>query len=60
MFNGFDKDLLMLGGTVAGFLAAVLSILEKVLHLQERFGTSKDKIQSCPMTILSAQGRGRR
>jgi hypothetical protein len=43
MFNGFDKDLLMLGGTVAGFLAAVLSILEKVLHLQERFGTSKDK-----------------
>ncbi|MCE3223151.1 MAG: conserved rane protein of unknown function [Nitrospira sp.] len=43
MFNGFDKDLLMLGGTVAGFLAALLSILEKVLHLQERLVTPKDK-----------------
>ena len=43
MFNGFDKDLLMLGGTVAGFLAAVLSILEKVLHLQERFVSPKDR-----------------
>ena len=41
MFNGFDKDLLMLGGTMAGFLAAVLSILEKVLHLQDRLFTSK-------------------
>lgn len=43
MFDAFDKDLLMLGGTIAGFLAAVLSILEKVLHLQERLGTPKDK-----------------
>lgn len=43
MFNGFDKDLLMLGGTVAGFLAAVLSILEKVLHLQDRLHSPKDK-----------------
>ena len=43
MFNGFDKDLLMLGGTLAGFLAAVLSILEKMLNLQERLGAPKEK-----------------
>lgn len=43
MSDGFDRDLLMLGGTLAGFLAAVLSILEKMLNLHERLGPSKDK-----------------
>ncbi|MDP9131549.1 MAG: hypothetical protein M3M98_00240, partial [Nitrospirota bacterium] len=33
----------MLGGTLAGFLAAMLSILEKTLSLQDRLGGPKEK-----------------
>ena len=46
MTDGFDKDLLMLGGTLAGFTAAVLSILEKLLTLQDRLGPGKMKKSS--------------
>ncbi len=43
MSDGSEKDLLMLGGTIAGFLAAILSILEKVLDLHRRLVPEKDK-----------------
>lgn len=43
MSNEFDKDLLMLGGTLAGFVAAILSILEKLLDLRTRLGTQKEQ-----------------
>ena len=46
----------MLGGTVAGFLAAVLSILEKVLHLQDRLFTSKEgRLRANPVPVVSAK-----
>ncbi len=32
-----DKDTLLLAGTIAGFVAAVLSIMEKLLDLKQRF-----------------------
>jgi hypothetical protein len=37
MTDGSEKDLLLLGGTIAGFVAAMLSVLEKVLDIQKRF-----------------------
>jgi len=41
MPNEFDKDLLMLGGTLAGFVAAILSILEKLMDLRTRLVAPK-------------------
>ncbi|HKN88508.1 MAG TPA: hypothetical protein VJV04_16695, partial [Nitrospiraceae bacterium] len=32
-----EKDALLLAGTIAGFVAAVLSIMEKLLDLRQRF-----------------------
>ncbi|MFO0731914.1 MAG: hypothetical protein U0361_13180 [Nitrospiraceae bacterium] len=46
MSDGSEKDLLMLGGTIAGFLAAILSILEKVLDLHKRLVPDKDRKQA--------------
>ncbi len=43
MPNEFDKDLLMLGGTLAGFVAAILSILEKLLDLRTRLASPKEQ-----------------
>ena len=61
MTDGFDKDLLMLGGTLAGFTAAVLSILEKLLNLQDRLGPGKAKKSSPdeerPSALRSPAGR---
>ncbi len=42
MMDNFDKDVLMLGGTLAAFMAAILSIMEKLLNIQARFGKSKE------------------
>ncbi len=61
MTDGFDKDLLMLGGTLAGFTAAILSILEKLLNLQERLGPGKAKasspVEERPSSPRSPAGR---
>jgi hypothetical protein len=43
MTDGFDKDLLMLAGTLAGFAAAVLTIFERLLNIQDRLGLRKPK-----------------
>ncbi len=43
MTDGFDRDLLMLAGTLAGFTAAVLTIFERVLNIQARLGSRKAK-----------------
>ena len=32
-----ERDALLLAGTIAGFVAAVLSIMEKLLDLKQRF-----------------------
>ena len=51
----------MLGGTLAGFTAAVLSILEKLLNLQDRLGPGKAKKSSPdeerPSALRSPAGR---
>ena len=43
MSEDFSKDLLMLGGTVAGFVAAMLSIMEKLLDIKNRLISKKDR-----------------
>jgi hypothetical protein len=43
MTDGSEKDLLILGGTIAGFVAAMLSVLEKVLDIHKRFVPEKEK-----------------
>lgn len=37
-----EKDALLLAGTIAGFLAAVLSIMEKLLDLRQRFRSGNE------------------
>ncbi|HEU4683132.1 MAG TPA: hypothetical protein VFS39_01340, partial [Nitrospira sp.] len=41
MSDDLGKELLMLGGTLAGFLAALLTVLEKLLDIQNRVGSRK-------------------
>ena len=36
MLDDFSKDMLMLGGTVIGFIAAMLSVVEKLLDFRDR------------------------
>jgi hypothetical protein len=43
MTDGSEKDLLMLAGTLAGFTAAVLTIFERLLNIQDRLGQRKAK-----------------
>jgi hypothetical protein len=43
MSEDFGKDMLMLGGTVAGFIAAMLTVMEKVLDIQNRLTSKKDR-----------------
>lgn len=38
MTDGSDKDVLMLAGTLAGFAAALLTIFERLLNIQDRLG----------------------
>lgn len=55
----FDKDVLMLGGTLAAFLAAILSIMEKLLNIQERLNKGKEsrKIGAPERTPTESAGR---
>lgn len=48
MPDGFEKEVLMLSGTLAGFVAAVLSIMEKFHNLHHRMknGRNPDKVGS--------------
>ena len=48
MLDDFSKDMLMLGGTVVGFIATVLTLLEKLLEVKARFTslTSKKEAKS--------------
>ncbi len=42
MFDEYGKELMMLGGTIAGFIAALLTVMEKVLDIQSRVHAKKD------------------
>ncbi|TKB94565.1 MAG: hypothetical protein E8D41_03160 [Nitrospira sp.] len=43
MLDDFSKDMLMLGGTVIGFIATVLTLLEKLLEVKARFTSLTSK-----------------
>ena len=44
MSEDFGKEMLMLGGTIVGFLAALLTVLEKLLDMQHRYQARKDRL----------------
>ncbi|MEP6959772.1 MAG: hypothetical protein ABI980_13670, partial [Nitrospirota bacterium] len=48
MSEDFGKDMLMLGGTVAGFIAAMLTVMEKLLDIQDRLTSKKDRKSPTP------------
>ncbi|MBU6434706.1 MAG: hypothetical protein KJS98_15465, partial [Nitrospirae bacterium] len=48
MSEDFGKDMLMLGGTVAGFIAAMLTVMEKLLDIQSRFTSKKERKSPSP------------
>ena len=43
LLGEFGKDMFMLGGTVVGFLAALLSVLEKLLDFRNRMTSKKER-----------------
>ena len=43
MSEDLGKELLMLGGTLAGFIAALLTVMEKLIDIQHRLGSRKDR-----------------
>jgi hypothetical protein len=48
MFEEFGKDILMLGGTVIGFIAALLSVLERLLDFRNRIAPKKERKSPSP------------
>ena len=42
MFEEYGKELMMLGGTIAGFVAALLSVMEKLLDFRHRMDSKKE------------------
>jgi hypothetical protein len=46
MVEEYGKELMMLGGTIAGFLAALLTVMEKLLDIQQRVHSKKEKKQA--------------
>ncbi len=42
MFEEYGKELMMLAGTLAGFIAALLTVMEKLLDIQHRIQNKKD------------------
>lgn len=43
MPEDIGKELLMLGGTIVGFIAALLTVMEKLMDIQHRLGSRKDR-----------------
>jgi hypothetical protein len=48
MLEEYGKEILMLGGTIAGFVAALLTVMEKLLDIQNRLHTKKERRPSQP------------
>lgn len=46
MLEEYGKELMMLGGTIAGFIAALLTVMEKLLDIQNRIHTKKERRSS--------------
>ena len=43
MSEDLGKELLMLGGTLVGFIAALLTVMEKLIDIRHRLGPRKDR-----------------
>lgn len=43
MFESYGKEILMLGGTIAGFVAAMLTVLEKLIDIQNRLKPGRER-----------------
>lgn len=64
MSEDFGKELMMLGGTIEGFIATLLTVLEKILDFHHRIRTRKKTrkrpdhrplfLQTPPRVILPA------
>ncbi len=48
MPEDFGKDMLMLGGTVIGFIAALLTLMEKLLDVKNRLTSKKETKVAVP------------
>ena len=48
MSEDLGKEMLMLGGTLAGFIAALLTVMEKLIDIQHRLAPKKDRKLSAP------------
>ena len=48
MSEDFGKDMLMLRGTVAGFIAAMLTVMDKLLDIQNRLTSKKERTSPSP------------
>ena len=48
MPEDFGKDMLMLGGTVIGFIAALLTLMEKLLDVKNRLTPTKERKSPSP------------
>ena len=57
MFEDFGKDMLMLGGTVIGFIAAMLSVMEKLLDFRNRMAPKKERKSPSPTNVRSPTQR---
>jgi len=44
----FSKDMLMLGGTLAGFIAALLTVLEKLIDIKRRMNPIRERKSLAP------------
>ena len=48
MSEDLGKEMLMLGGTLAGFIVALLTLMEKLIDIQRRLAPKKDRKPSAP------------
>ncbi|SLM47792.1 conserved membrane protein of unknown function [Nitrospira japonica] len=48
MSEDFGKEFMMLGGTIAGFVVAMLTLMEKLLDIQNRLKTGKESKSAAP------------
>lgn len=43
MFESYGKEILMLGGTIAGFVAAMLTVMEKLIDIRHRMKPNRER-----------------
>lgn len=61
MIEDHGKELMMLGGTIAGFIAALLTVFERLLNIQQRLKLQREKkplpqLERRPVTTTPPSG----